>query len=53
MITRFIIHNIWLIDLLFLLVIPAILVIIGYLVYRTSKRTSHLVPRTSKKKTVP
>ena len=38
MITRFIIHNIWLLDLLFLLVIPAILVIIGYLVYRTSER---------------
>ncbi len=52
MITRFIIHNIWLLDLLFVLVVPAILILCGYLVYRhksrTSKRTSHLVPRTSK-----
>ena len=48
MITRFIIHNIWLLDLLFMLVIPATCLIIGYLVYSRKSQSSAPVPRTSK-----
>lgn len=49
MITRFVIHNIWLLDLLCLVVVPAILVLIGYLLWRRNKcRGSHRLPLSSK-----
>jgi len=47
--TRFIIHNIWLLDLLFFLVVPALLILVGYLIYRLGKaRRTRRLPLSSK-----
>ena len=47
--TRFIIHNTWLLDLLFFLVVPALLILVGYLIYRLGKaRRTRRLPLSSK-----